>query len=53
MYGDENLGLTAAALKTLFVEKEGTERVTKMEVSPNTVEPKEIGSQQSQESKVF
>lgn len=41
MYGDENLGLTPAALKTLFVEKEESE-VTKMEVSPNTVEPKEI-----------
>ena len=41
MYGEENLGLTSAALKDVFVEKEESE-VTKMEVSPNTVEPKKI-----------
>lgn len=41
MYGEENLGLTPTALKDLFVEKEESE-VTKMEVSPNTVEPKKI-----------
>lgn len=39
MYGEENLGLTPTALKDLFVEKEESE-VTKMEVSPNPVEPK-------------
>ena len=41
MYEEENLGLTPAALKNLFVEKKESE-VTKMEVSPNTVEPREI-----------
>lgn len=41
MYEEENLGLTPAALKNLFVEKKDLE-VTKMEVSPNTVEPREI-----------
>lgn len=40
LYGDENLGLTPCT-QTLFVEKEESE-VTKMEVSLNTVEPKEI-----------